>query len=99
MESGSDPAASNITIVTFKLSNLIDELKIFLSIVQGEIIDTQLWDNLSQIHTTYNKFLVFLNNKNILIASIALIFNILFFRTKSIIKYKKTDIIIWRVNC
>lgn len=99
MEAGPDPAASNIIVITFMLSNLIKELKIFLSIVQGEIIDTQLWKSLSKTHNIYNKFLAVLNNKNILMASIALIFNVSFFWTNMITKSKKADILIWRVSC
>lgn len=99
MEAGPDPAANNIIVITFKLSNLIKELRIFLSIVQGGIIDTQLWKSLSKIHNVYNKFLAFLNNKNILVANIALVFNVSFFGTNIITKSKKTDILNWRVSC
>lgn len=98
MEAGPDPAARNIMVITFMLSNLIKKLKIFLSIVQGEIVDTQLWKSLSKIHDIYNKFLAFLNNKNMLIASISLTFNISFFRTNIMGKNRKTDIMIWRVS-
>lgn len=99
MESGPAPAASSIIVSTFMLSNLIKELKIFLSIVQGGIIDTQLWKILSKTQNIYNKFLAFLKNKNILIESSTPIFNISFFWTNIIRKCKKTDIMIWRVNC
>lgn len=98
MEAGPDPAARNIIVITFMLSNLIKKLKIFLSIVQGEIIDTQLWKSLSKTHDIYNKFLAFLNNKNMLIASIILTFNVLFFWTNMTAKNKKTDIMVWRVS-
>ena len=99
MESGPAPAASVIMSITFMLSNHIKELKIFLSIIQGGIIDTQSWKNLSKTQNIYNKFLAFLNNKNILMASNGLIFNVSFFWTNIITKYKRTDIMIWKVNC
>jgi hypothetical protein len=91
MEAGPDPAANNSIVITFILSNLIKELKIFLSIIQGEIIDTQLWKILSKTHRIYNKFLVFLNDKDILMAGITPIFkfNVSFFWTNLIAKYKK----------
>lgn len=98
MEAGPDPAVNNIIEPVFVLSNLIKKVKVFLSIIQSVIIDTHLWKNLSEIHNVYNKILTLLNNKNILIACITSIINVLFFWTNLATGCEKLDTMIWKVS-